>query len=194
MVRRTAVLTLSLLAIGLSGCPKDDPQGNNGVINANNGNNGSADTGPDAAADMGGGDSANNGEADAGMNNNVPDVAIEDAGLDFNVSSEGEMHGNWEVRRAADNALFASLRLRHNAGETQIVGTFVMEEPPGSGTLAGTNWVNDQFNASWVLRVDGTNEQFTVNSAVKTDADHLTGRCNNSLEGSIVDCTMTRTP
>lgn len=186
MVRswRATLVVAAMLAVG---CPSEnnDTGGNNVIPNAGNGSN---DPDMEMPEDTGGDDDADNVM-------NPPDMGGGDMPLDFAVGAEGPMHGDWEVRRGGDDVLLATLRVRHSAGETSLVGTYTMQEPVvASGRLGGTTWLESTFTTSWTVRVDNTNEQFGLTQCTQDgeNAELLNCRYNNSIDADVIDATLVR--
>lgn len=113
--------------------------------------------------------------------------------LDFAVQAPGFMHGSWAVSRTADQTPIATLSLRHEAGETNVQGTFQMTEPPAFGELGGSNWIGDSFTTSWTVRIDGFDERFGLAMCARAGSDdQLACQHSDPLTGNVVDATMVR--
>ena len=176
----TALLVFSLLAAttSCSGCSEEEP----------------SDTGftfdprldmdmKEADVDVGGGDA----ERPVDMPADVPETDGPPP-----VQSPGPMNGTWEVRNEERAEYVATLRLRHEEGETQVTGSVTMDEPPHMGPVGGGTYVNDMLSLSWTVVVDGSNETWGLQNCTFTDMSQAGMACglNISIEGDIFDASL----
>ena len=179
---RSLAYCVCAAALLFVGCSKNNDEGNNGRVtfDRDQGGGGGEDAG---AQDMG--------AADTGVPVDMAEETDSSSEIDFTVQAEGVMHGRWTATRTDGGAEIVKLRLRHEAGESSIVGTFEMTNPAASGLIGGSNYT---FTTSWSTRIDDIDRQFGLTACESSaegvfECDH-----NDPLTGSVVAATLTKDP